>query len=930
MNIYLQTEIDFVHNGLGFLTDVLSAKVEDNLNGDYSLIFEYKIDGKLSEYLVNENIVRCKVADGTNQLFIIKNVIKTFDSIQVTCKHIFYRLLDNFLEDVAPTNLSPQPFLKWILDRTNYTNNFTSHSDISTPKSARYVRRNPVDCILGDTDNSMANLFGGEIKRDNFDIYFNQRIGNDNGVKLIVGKNITGINITVDTNSVHTKIMPQGFDGLLLPEKYVNSPLINTYVNPKIYKVEFSDIKYNPEDETSYQTKEEAYDALRNATQDLFSAGIDKPTINVKIDWIELSKTNEYKDYANLERVSLGDTITIDLLGINYQSRIIKTIYNPLNNKIETFEIGTPKENISNSTNQMIKKIEKVNPNSILAEAKRSATEQLTKAMGGYVYKTENELYIMDTNDVTTANKVWRWNLNGLGYSKNGINGPYETAITQDGQIVANFITTGKLNTNVIEGYDELLLSVNKMVNLVQEKDSIDYLILDNAMKGRLQELVIEGPINLLYPDDNLYPSNDLYLLDSYLIIDKARNLTTEAKKVYLPVLDLKENEKLVLKPNDCYIVRQDNSVEPLDDIDIELFDGVNYIYLESFQDNNIKMSAKYAIKNSYTDMFATKVDMASSINSTAEEINLAVAQKISNNDGGVELASLIRQTAELIFLKANNFGWESNNSSMTTDGRITASAGKIGGFELNETFFHAHIKDKYTYTLEDYQRALDIANGSSATAEEKLKYDINEDGIIDRLDTLAILRKYYGYESTEGDFYLNSNNPRYFIQTSGNGTQSLSTKIGLNMLQTSNFTAQNATFQDRNDSSITTTISGGSISCVSLNQTSLKTKKKNFEIFKNALDEIKKIDIYKYNLKHENNKVKKHLGFVIGDKFNYSQVVTNNEDTSVDLYSFISLCAQAIKEQQIQMEQLESKINKLEEMIINGLQQNQLGKSAK
>lgn len=469
MNIYLQNETDFTHNGLGFLTDILNAKVEDNLNGDYSLVFEYKINGKLSEYLVNENIVRCKVADGTNQLFLIKNVIKTFNSIQVTCRHIFYQLLDNFVEDVAPTNLSPQLFLQWVLDRTNYENNFVAHSDISATKSARYVRRNPVDCILGDTDNSMVNLFGGELKRDNFDIYFNSRIGSDKGVKLIIGKNVTGINITVDTNSVHTKIMPQGYDGLLLPEKYVNSILINNYVTPKIYKVEFGDIKYDPEDETAYHTEEEAYEALRNAVEDLFNSGIDKPTINVKIDWIELSKTNEYKDYVNLERVNLGDTITIDLLGTQYQSRVIKTIYNPLNDKTETFEIGTPKANLSTSTNQIIKQLEKATPSSILAEAQKNATDQLTKAMGGYVYKTENELFIMDTNDKKTAQKVWRWNLNGLGYSSSGINGPFETAITQDGQIVADFITTGKLNTAVIEGYESLILDVKDATEKVDK-----------------------------------------------------------------------------------------------------------------------------------------------------------------------------------------------------------------------------------------------------------------------------------------------------------------------------------------------------------------------------------------------------------------------------------------------------------------------------
>lgn len=466
MNIYLNTETDFIHNGLGFLTDILNVNVEDNLNGNYSLYFEYKLNGQLSEFIQNENIVKCKVSDGTNQLFIIKDINKTFNSIKVNCIHIFYLLLDNFLEDVAPTNLSGQSFFKWILDRTNYSHNFKAHSDISTIKSARYVRRNPVDVLLGDADNSMVNIFGGELKRDNFDIYFNKKVGNDNGVKLMVGKNITGINITVDTNSVCTRIMPQGFNGLLLPEKYVDSPLINTYPNPKIKKIEFNDINYDPEDEEAYHVLEDAYEALRVASNELFRSGIDKPIINVKVDWIELSKTNEYKNYSNLEKVLLGDTVKIDLLGISYKTRVIKTVYNPLIDRIESFELGAPKANIGTSTNQVLKQVEKVNPNSILESARNSATQMLIKAMGGYIYKTQNELFIMDTDDTMTATKVWRWNLNGLGYSSNGIDGPYETAITQDGQIVADFITVGKIKTERIEGFEELVTDVKSLETL--------------------------------------------------------------------------------------------------------------------------------------------------------------------------------------------------------------------------------------------------------------------------------------------------------------------------------------------------------------------------------------------------------------------------------------------------------------------------------
>ena len=112
--------------------------------------------------------------------------------------------------------------------------------------------------------------------------------------------------------------------------------------------------------------------------------------------------------------------------------------------------------------------MDQINPQSILEDARNSATNLITQALGGYVYKTQSELYIMDTDNPATAQKVWRWNINGLGYSSTGINGPYGVAMTMDGQIVADFITTGKLNTNVIEGYGELVTTVSNTESAVQ------------------------------------------------------------------------------------------------------------------------------------------------------------------------------------------------------------------------------------------------------------------------------------------------------------------------------------------------------------------------------------------------------------------------------------------------------------------------------
>lgn len=509
MNIYESTTTNFQNNGLGFLTDIISAKVTEELNGEYTLEFEYVRDGALSEYLIEENIIKTKTADGTYQLFRINNVKKNFNTIKITAYHIFYDLLNNFIEDTYPQDLNAQLFLNHILSHTQFANSFIGISDINDTKSARYVRKNPVAAIMGDIDNSMVNLFGGELKRDNFNINFLSRVGQNKGVKLIIGKNITGIDITIDITGMATKIMPQGYDGLLLPEKYVDSPLINNYPTPKITKIEFSEVKYDPDDEEAYHTLAAAYDALRALARKQFDNGIDKPSVNVKIDWIELSKTNEYKQYENLESVELGDTLTANILGLDYETRVIKIEYNPLTDMIEKFEIGTFKPSLEKTMNKITQSIEEINPSSILEEAKENATNLINTAMGGYIYKTQSELYIMDTNDPTTATKVWRWNINGLGYSSTGINGTYGIAMTMDGSIVADFITTGTLRANIVEGYETLTLQVNSNTNRfenIYDKETVDLLLL-NAENG-LTNTFSEAGGNNIFRNTGLWFTN--------------------------------------------------------------------------------------------------------------------------------------------------------------------------------------------------------------------------------------------------------------------------------------------------------------------------------------------------------------------------------------------------------------------------------------
>lgn len=461
---------DFNNNGIGILKDSLKCEVSEALNGELVLDMEYPITSKYIEFIINENIIKCDAGLEEDQLFRIKHVKPNFDTITIYGEHISYDLADNFLEDVFPQNLNGAACLDWILSHTLDSHNFNSFSDIQTVSSARYVRKNPIEAIVGDLENSFVNLWGGELERNNYTIKMLNRRGNDKGYKIRYRKNLTGLDFTIDNSNIVTKIMPQGYNGLFLPEKYIDSPLINNYPHKKVKVIEFSDVKVkeNADEEEGFATAEEAYQELRRLCNLKYSEeNIDKPTVNLKVDFVDLSQTTEYQDYTFLESVSMGDTIRVELDYTQVEVRVIKTTYDALLHRYTKLELGEFKANyITDSqkdiTNTIRKETDTIET-SVLLQAKQNATEQLTAALGGYVYKTQNELFIMDTDNPNTAKKVWRWNLNGLGYSKNGINGPYELAMTQDGRIVANFITAGQMDVARIKGLNTLAIVASQI-----------------------------------------------------------------------------------------------------------------------------------------------------------------------------------------------------------------------------------------------------------------------------------------------------------------------------------------------------------------------------------------------------------------------------------------------------------------------------------
>ena len=490
--LYKKSERQFLSNGIGRLDKhAFDDKVREELNGIYKLEFTYPIHAPHSKDIKNDNIVRATVPDG-EQPFFISRIVKKDGYLRVTAYHLFYRLIWQLIEDINIVNLNGQAALNRVLENTE----FTGVSDIATTKNIRIVRYNAVEAILNPgKDNTLISRFGGELKRDKLTVMLMNRIGRtyeNNPVEIRYAKNLLSYEADIDSTNVATRVMPIGFDGLLLPEKYVVKPGADP-TDYKTAKVEYSSIRAisNPDNPKEGELPlEDAYEALRQAVLSDFESGRFDLKASYQVRFQELSTTEEYKNKSVLEKVYLGDEIKVIHTDEDLQilSKVVAYEWSPIRKEYDEVELGSHIDTFSDikPTLELIAgKVEQYKTD--WENNVDEITELLTTALGGYVLKRPGELLIMDTEDPATATKVWRWNLNGLGYSGTGINGPYETAITMDGRIIAKFIYT--LNLSSISA-DLGVVTAGR----IQDKDNESYWDLDGkVIKLNVNELKITG-----------------------------------------------------------------------------------------------------------------------------------------------------------------------------------------------------------------------------------------------------------------------------------------------------------------------------------------------------------------------------------------------------------------------------------------------------
>lgn len=362
IEVYKSTNTNFDFNGDMVLKPSL-CDLEVELNGMIEVTLEHPYD-KLGrwKYIEEDNIIRVPYpGKQEGQLFYIYDKDKGMTGVKCKARHIFFDLASEVLVDCRPTNCNGKEALRKMLAGTG----FTGHSDIVSINTAHYIRKHIAnEALISDDENSFINKWGGELDVDNFNVYMNNRTGGEYGVTFKYGRDLINLNENSNIDSIITRIIPVGFNGITIPETYVESPLINKYRKVKTDVVKFEDIKVKEslEDEEGYDTLEEAQEALREAAKELFNDGLDKLLYQLDLEVTKLENTLKYEDYKDILTTGLGDTVGVEHIdiGIDIKTRVIKFTYDCIKEKYKSITIGNYIENDIDRQNSVESTLDKI------------------------------------------------------------------------------------------------------------------------------------------------------------------------------------------------------------------------------------------------------------------------------------------------------------------------------------------------------------------------------------------------------------------------------------------------------------------------------------------------------------------------------------------------------------------------------------------
>lgn len=451
IKIFNATDTDFKTAGNIIINPLHCHEIKKkSLNGWY---IEVEIPIKYKEYIEADKLCVVKTKSKLKpQAFRINDSITyTNRKIKFTAEHVMFDSRRYVLLDARPTNLNGQNGLKYVNERTDKISPFSITSNVENVSTAYFIRK-----TLLESWQVFEERWGGVFEADNWNISFKQSIGKDNGETIVYGKNMQGFEIFEDWSNVCTKILPVGYDGLLLPEKYLESETQ--------YEISYTKIvDFQTDLEAEEQTETNLLVELRNnASKYLEENCVPKVSYTVN--------SNVNND------LEIGDTIKVLHPFVNIFTEVLEYEYDLISEKVKSLTFGNYTRDVKTKFNNIKNTIEAikqtVSKQEITIKEQTNLIHSLNK--NGYVYIDDNEILILDQLPKEKAKNVWRFGLGGIGFSSKGYEGPFEIAITMDGKINADFITTGTMAVDRIEGLANFITDTSASIAAIElQQDSI-------------------------------------------------------------------------------------------------------------------------------------------------------------------------------------------------------------------------------------------------------------------------------------------------------------------------------------------------------------------------------------------------------------------------------------------------------------------------
>lgn len=362
--LYKADESNFNHMGLGVLGDAVSVLVTEERNGQFELKMEYPVDGLIYDELKNDRLIKADAGHYLkNQRFKIIRITKPLKGIvTVYGEHVSGLTADLSLRPNVTYNGNAQQALNAWSNGIVDNHPFIVSSDISTNGRGEWSIKDVKNArqALGGVEGSLLDTFGGEYLFDNYQIRLMAQRGVNSGALIAYGRNLTDLTQEESIADTYTSVYPyavyQDDDNnevlLTLPEYFIDSQYVGNYARRKILTVDFSE-----EDITTVAQ-------LRSRAQSYMTANnVGVPDVNLKVEYIDLAKTLDYKDMQILEEINVCDTVTVyfEKFGINQNAKIIKTVWDDILKRYDSIEIGNARASLSDSINATVDgKVERV------------------------------------------------------------------------------------------------------------------------------------------------------------------------------------------------------------------------------------------------------------------------------------------------------------------------------------------------------------------------------------------------------------------------------------------------------------------------------------------------------------------------------------------------------------------------------------------